>query len=172
MHLWQVSFSSAVALLYLPLYLPFFLILITSSSSACKKFNLASNSPPPSGSSPSSNLLTWWTPRGCMASTFALEFSLLAAAWITCRKLYSSASAFSASVRSLMPAIRLILFKSSDVILFSSVLHRCSWSSTSDRNSMKLLFPCSILSRSMIALSLLTSFRRVLLVSSTISLYV
>ena len=94
------------------------------------------------------------------ASALALELSLLTAAWMICFSVYSSASAFSASVLSLSPP------EQADSL---HVLpgHRCVWYSTSARKSMKLLLPCSSLSRLMMALSLLTNLRRVCLVFST-----
>ena len=158
---------------YLPLYLPLWRSFLTSScsSSAVRWLILASRVPPwYLSSSLSSTLLTVWEGLARSPSALALELSLLTAAVMTCFRSYSSVRAFSASERSLRPARMLILLMSSLVMICSSVLHSRSCSSTSLRKSMKDLLPCSILSRSMMARSRLTSLRRVFLVSSSTSL--
>ena len=95
-----------------------------------------------------------------MAVAVVLELSLLTAIWMIFFRSYSSAIAFSASVLSLRPPNRLILFMSSGVSL-SQLWHRCVWSSMSARNSLKVLLACSIRRSSMMALSLFTSLSSV-----------
>ena len=71
--------------------------------------------------------------------------------------------------RVFMATGRILLCMSALVRIISSVLQSCSWSSTSDNNSMNDLVPCSSHSRSMMAWSLRTSLSKAFLLSSWIS---
>ena len=159
---WSFSPSPLCLLLYLPTCFSF----LTSSSSSLKWFSLASRLPPLYCASSISSRWSFLVGLLLIASALFLEFSLLTAIWMIFLRSYSSAIAFSASVLSLKPPSRLILFMSSGVS-FSQLWYRLVWSSMSARNSLKVLLPCSIRRRSMMALSLFTSLSSVAVVFFT-----